>query len=487
MKQTLLTSVACLLFSICYSQSISDHFQKIRKNEAELTAFISQMPKGGDLHNHYSGAVYAESYFNWLVEANSCINTQTLEASLSLSTCDSPWYQISKLKKLMGASQFESFRQRVIRSYSTKEWDQVHNDAREEHFFSTFGNFSLASGLNFEKGLQELKERAIAENVSYLEPMMVNIRFRKMSRSLPVADNSDTISFYNKELQQIQIAHDKTRLNAILKNLRSSIQNELSATAISYNQFIDSVQQFVADDQRFSLRFMAFILRNGDPLPTFLNLYAAFYTVQQSATKNLIAVNIVAPEDNPVSMHDYWLHMQFFKFCHEAFPDVKYSMHAGELTEGVVQPEELTWHISSAVYDAGANRIGHGVDIAYEKNNYELLRYMSRNNIAVEINLSSNEYILGVKDDRHPILLYKHFNVPIVISTDDPGVSRSSLTEQYVLLAKRYNEITYSDIKSFVYNSIRYSFNDRSAKEKILKDLDDRFKIFEAYVLRTKN
>jgi len=27
-----------------------------------LTAFLEQMPKGGDLHNHLTGAVYAETY-----------------------------------------------------------------------------------------------------------------------------------------------------------------------------------------------------------------------------------------------------------------------------------------------------------------------------------------------------------------------------------------------------------------------------------------
>jgi adenosine deaminase len=122
-------------------------------------------------------------------------------------------------------------------------------------------------------------------------------------------------------------------------------------------------------------------------------------------------------------MKDYWLHMLMFKYCHSHFPDVKYTLHAGELTLGLVQPEELTWHISSAVYIAGANRIGHGVDIPYETNSYELLRYMSKNKIPVEINLSSNEFILKIKDDRHPIMLYKEFGVPIIISTDDSGIS----------------------------------------------------------------
>jgi adenosine deaminase len=85
-----------------------------------------------------------------------------------------------------------------------------------------------------------------------------------------------------------------------------------------------------------------------------------------------------------------------------------------------------------------------------------------------------------VKEDRHPITLYKAFNVPIVISTDDAGVLRTSMVEQYVLLAKRYKEIKYADIKKFVYNSIQYSFiKEPSLKQKLLSQLDKDFIRFE--------
>src|SRR5690606_28969984 len=89
----------------------------------------------------------------------------------------------------------------------------------------------------------------------------------------------------------------------------------------------------------------------------------------------LVGVNIVAPENDETAMGDYWLHMQMYKFCHQQYPDVVYAMHAGELALGMVEPEQLTWHISDAIYTAGAKRIGHGVDIPYEANSYELLRY----------------------------------------------------------------------------------------------------------------
>src|SRR5262245_48368545 len=40
-------------------------FEAHRHSPGMLRGFIQRMPKGGDLHNHLSGAVYAESYLAW--------------------------------------------------------------------------------------------------------------------------------------------------------------------------------------------------------------------------------------------------------------------------------------------------------------------------------------------------------------------------------------------------------------------------------------
>src|SRR5262245_4649957 len=47
---------------------------------AGLAAFLMAMPKGGDLHNHLSGAVYAETYLTWGLADNDCINSTTFAA-----------------------------------------------------------------------------------------------------------------------------------------------------------------------------------------------------------------------------------------------------------------------------------------------------------------------------------------------------------------------------------------------------------------------
>src|SRR5262245_62903243 len=43
-----------------------------------LRAFLREMPKGGDLHNHLSGAVYAESYLRWAAEDGLCFLIATM-------------------------------------------------------------------------------------------------------------------------------------------------------------------------------------------------------------------------------------------------------------------------------------------------------------------------------------------------------------------------------------------------------------------------
>ena len=130
---------------------------------------------------------------------------------------------------------------------------------------------------------------------------------------------------------------------------------------------------------------------------------------------------------------------------------------------------------------AGAQRIGHGVDIAHERDATGLLRLMREKKVAVEINLTSNEFILGVKGEAHPILLYRHAGVPFVISTDDSGVSRNNLSAEYVLYASRYRP-TYDMIKETAFNSIRLSFLSDAEKTAELARLTERFGKFEARI-----
>jgi adenosine deaminase len=95
--------------------------------------------------------------------------------------------------------------------------------------------------------------------------------------------------------------------------------------------------------------------------------------------------------------------MSFVAFLNTQFQNVRVSLHAGELALSLVPPFRLGKHVREAVSVAGARRIGHGVDIFYDKDPNELLAKMAAAEVAVEICLTSNDFILDVQGKRHPL------------------------------------------------------------------------------------
>jgi adenosine deaminase/adenosine deaminase CECR1 len=200
-----------------------------------------------------------------------------------------------------------------------------------------------------------------------------------------------------------------------------------------------------------------------------------------SSSDKIVGVNIVGQESTAVSMRDYTLHMKMFRFLKSVYPNVKVALHAGELALGEVPPEGLQFHIDQALALGHANRIGHGIDLAHETNAIGIMQQMRRDDIPVEINLTSNGFINGVKGENHPITLYRKYGVPYVISTDDAGVTRHNLANEYMLFASRYKP-DYAELKKASYNSIRYSFLAPADKARLTRQLDERFGKFEATI-----
>src|ERR1043165_2364128 len=69
----------------------ASYFESIRKSPPKQLAFLLKMPKGGDLHNHLSGAIYAERYIEWAAEKGLCVNTRTMSLAVPAlpSNCNS--------------------------------------------------------------------------------------------------------------------------------------------------------------------------------------------------------------------------------------------------------------------------------------------------------------------------------------------------------------------------------------------------------------
>lgn len=475
---TLMLSMASFSQTIAAAESdfsvTQSYYNKLINKQpvpvAQLNLFANQLPKGGDLHHHYSGSLYAETYLDWVEKKGLCILRDSFKINFDAQEQKTSTQEQKKSTQCLTAAKVradEIFYRQLLSRWSDKDFSNHFHDTLppDLHFFGTFQYFTSISKAYYKEGLQLLKNRAKNENLQYIETMFVRA---------PDGD-ADNVSRDLEELHPA-ISYEQMRpyLDAEFKRLDSDAPFQASIQS-----YIAEVEEATADidDAEFTLRAQTYVFRNASRTSVFSSMYSGFKAATQS--RKIVGVNIVGPENGVIAMRDYSLHMQMFKYLKSKYPDVRLSLHAGELSLGMVPPEGLRHHITEAVGIAGAKRIGHGIDLMYESDAENLLKTMLHNNIAVEINLTSNEFIAGVSGQSHPLTIYMQRDIPFVISTDDEGVSRSTMSNEYLLFLSRYKP-SYSSLKKTIYNSIQYSFLNTEEKLHQKKLLDQRFSKFES-------
>src|SRR5262249_47861481 len=150
-----------------------------------------------------------------------------------------------------------------------------------------------------------------------------------------------------------------------------------------------------------------------------------------SIDRRYVSFNLVAPEHSDVATRDFDLHMRMIDFARATHASVPVTLHAGELSSLVTSRDAMRSHIRTSVELGHASRIGHGVDVMQEDDAESLLREMASRHVLVEIALTSNDVILGVRGTAHPLSAYLAHGVPVALVTDDEGVSVSDMTLEY--------------------------------------------------------
>jgi adenosine deaminase len=192
-----------------------------------------------------------------------------------------------------------------------------------------------------------------------------------------------------------------------------------------------------------------------------------------------VGINLVQPEDDNVALRDYRLQMRMLGYLRGVYPTGHITLHAGELAPGLAPPADLRFHIRDAVEVAHAERIGHGVDVRGERDPVGLAREMARRGVLVEVPLTSNRQILGVAGRRHPLRFYLRHHVPVALATDDEGVSRTDLTEQYEQ-AVRDHGLGYRTLKRIATDALRHAFLPDGTKATLLRRQAAALARFEA-------
>ena len=395
---------------------------------------------------HLSGAVYAESFIRAAAEDHLCVNVATLSfakpqapsnATSAQSACDNgkvPAVQVYKDQHLYDA---------LIDAFSMRGFVPSPGVTGHDHFFDAFAKFGGTDPRHMGEWLDEVATRAAAQSEQYLEIMHTPDFSHAAAMAKEVGWSEDFGPFRDALLARglrDDVAVSGKYLDeaeALRKQREHCGQPGETAACHLQVRYIYQILRGLAKDAVFAQTLLAFETASADP--------------------RFVGLNFVMPEDGYVSMSDYALHMRILAFLHEIYPKIHITLHAGEIAPGLVPYEGLCCHIRLAVEQGHAERIGHGVDIMYEDRPHELLKEMAAKHVMVEVNLTSNDLILGVSGKDHPFPIYRQFGVPVALSTDDEGVSRIDLTHEYVRAVETY-DLHYADLKQMVRTSMEHNF-----------------------------
>jgi adenosine deaminase len=414
-------------------------FAKAGPSQAMLRMLVQAMPKGGDLHNHGGGNIYAEDFITWGAEKGACYNPAT--QSIVAGPCAPPLTALNTL-----ADTNSDLYSDIVDALSTRRFDQHVGDptiSGHRRFFRSFSRSGPGGRGEPGQTLATALQHASEDNSVYLELMQG-----------PNAGRNVTQASVAEPWNEADMEGRLSRLQPLVKDALPLAKQDTDNSEAAARKYMACDTPTPKPGCEVTVRYLLSMSRENKPEYVFGQMAFAFALV--GADPRYVGVNIVQPEDGAVSTRDYHLHMRMFKFFHAKYPNVQMTLHAGELTLGLVEPRDLKFHIREAV-EAGAKRIGHGVDIAYEDNSAELLQRMARDKVCVEINLTSNDVILGVKGAQHPLALYMAAGVPVAISTDDAGVSRSDLSNEYVRAITEQG-LSYTQLRKITRDSLTYSF-----------------------------
>ncbi|MCB0639203.1 MAG: hypothetical protein KDC54_21395, partial [Lewinella sp.] len=302
MKQILITSwvfltLSCTLAAQAVAEreaQVGAYLDSIRDYPVALTAFFQQMPKGADLHHHFTGSVYTETYVEHALASNDLyINPTTLEvAEERPRNGRRDWLPMPEWRQQVG--DYEAHRQ-LLRYWSAMDFVPGQVTSYDD-FFDTFGRFWVGEGPNFGlEGLMELKARAEAEHVDYIETMLFRVK--------PLPDIAQA-AFYDQLMRATQAARDEVTLDSLFRVLTARFEQlDFSSVVDAHNRRIQGLHEAVFPEGVFHacmFRYQNYAIRNQDPTALFAELYADFLSA--SRTELVVGVNIVAPEHHPIAL-----------------------------------------------------------------------------------------------------------------------------------------------------------------------------------------
>ncbi|GIW92131.1 MAG: hypothetical protein KatS3mg110_0172 [Pirellulaceae bacterium] len=150
---------------------------------------------------------------------------------------------------------------------------------------------------------------------------------------------------------------------------------------------------------------------------------------------------------------------------------VRITVHAGE---GV-----SVKNVWEAVYHLCADRVGHGLSLAED---CELMSKLRDRAVAIELCPSSNDQIVGYGRDcpmqrdgqrPYPLRLYMESGIRTTINTDNPGISRTSLSDEFLRAADiTPGGLTRWEVLHLIRNGFRAAFCSYDDRQRLIRQAE---------------
>src|SRR5215813_14240679 len=141
-------------------------FEAARENRTALRAFLHRMPKGGDLHTHLAGAVYAERFIAWAAQQELCVDPQ--KVVVAKLQCDR-----AGAVPVSDAMRDQKLYNRLVDALSMRAFLPTPAvPTGHDEFFAAFDKFGAVSSSHFVDMTIDQLRRYDSENVQYVEFMV---------------------------------------------------------------------------------------------------------------------------------------------------------------------------------------------------------------------------------------------------------------------------------------------------------------------------
>jgi adenosine deaminase len=150
---------------------------------------------------------------------------------------------------------------------------------------------------------------------------------------------------------------------------------------------------------------------------------------------------------------------------------LRVTIHAGE--------GEPAAHIWKSAYHLHADRIGHGLTLADAP---DLAARFRDRRICLELCPTSNREVVGYYDPdhrgaeaRYPLRQLMMLGVPLTLCTDNPGISRTTLADEYLAAARMTaGGLSQWEALALMKQGFLHAFLPASEREPLIKVIDQR-------------